>query len=91
MITKVETLFVKKFITQKEWEEYYKFTDYVYLGKEEDRGRCNVKIGFMIANPEEDGEFKYSKGFLPYDCEPLSGNERKEVKKVRESFNIHPA
>ena len=89
MIEKVETLWVKKHTSKKEYEEYYQLhPSYSYLGADPERG--GVNLGFLVANPMIDGVLKYRDGFLPYDCEALTEEELYTLADTRKSANSYP-
>ena len=72
----VKGRFVKKFVTNKEWKEWYsQDTTYADLGKVSG-GRY---VGFLIAGEK-----------LPKGCLECNESDIKEIIKHRESFHIFP-
>ena len=89
MIEEIKPLWVKRHVSKKDYEEYYQFVDsYTYLGAHETKG--GASIGFMVVNTKEKDKWKYSDGFLPFDCEPLNSEELYLVRDARKSANISP-
>ena len=89
--SKTKALWVKKYISEKEWrDEYINLDSYYCLGKNEDKKKYKIKIGFLVANPIVDGKFEYEKGNLPADCEPLSDEEASDLDRQRRNLRHYP-
>lgn len=82
MIKKIKPIWLKKYISEKEWrEDYINLESYYNLGKNEDRKRDKIKIGFLTANLD---------GRIPFDCEPLTDEESLDLDEQRRRLRHHP-
>ena len=80
----MKSLFVKKYISEKEWKEDYQFTiDYYNLGKDESRKRDKIKLGFLVADINSDGK-------PPVDCEILTDDEALDLDNQRRRLRHYP-
>lgn len=82
----VKPIWVKKLITQREWDNWYKYNNvYCNLGKvggiQDEEGNIKggkTKIGFLVAH------------FPTSDCELLTDEEMRIVDLYRKSVNVGP-
>jgi len=76
---KVKAVWVKKMVSQRDWDRFYSQNNvYCYLGEEGVGKGKKIKIGFVVANQ------------VPRDCELLDLDELRQVDNYRKANNIYP-
>lgn len=85
---KVYTLWVKKFVSSRDWKNLYSLnSSYCFLKKEEK----GIWVGFMVANPElPNGKLLYPPGVFLKGALPLTDEEALQVDNYRRAMNIGP-
>ena len=75
----VESFWVKKLISQREWSNWYSHhNEYCKLEIEGVGIGKKISIGFLVAN------------IIPQDCEPLTDEELRQIDNYRRAHNIYP-
>ena len=81
VISGVKSFWIKKLVSQREWDRQYSQNNiYCNLGIEGVGKGKKVKIGFVVANyvPEDQ------------DCQPCTDEELRVISNYREANNIYP-
>ena len=79
----VKGLFVKKYISEKEWREDYQLSpSYYHLGKDDSRKKDRVKVGFLVIDN--------SNGKPPVGCEVLTDSEALNLDDQRRTLRNYP-
>jgi len=75
----IKSYWVKKYISNRDWNDYYSRTSsYCYLGEEGVGKNKRVKIGFLVAER------------IPIGCEECDDKEILQIDDYRRANNIRP-
>ena len=77
--TSVKYNWVKRYISEREWNAYYKFnSSYCHLGLDGTGKTRKTAIGFLAVD------------YMPKDCELCTDEEIREIDISRRSNNVRP-
>ena len=75
----VKSFWVKKYIGQRDWKNFYSQNiSYCNLGTEGIGKGKQVKVGFLVANQ------------VPYECEECNDDEIRQIDDYRRNYSIRP-